>query len=365
MRKIITLGIMLLFLGMTISSTTGIYLEKQTIKPMSFSNILYVGGNGTGNYSKIQDAIGDASDGDTVYVYDDSSPYYEQIIVNKSITLEGEDKETTIIEGKGDGNVIDVSSDNVKINGFTIKHSIWYLPNNGIYGCSNNNQIFDNIFTQTQYSIFLENSSGNNISGNYFVGNSWSIIIKSSSKNTISQNYMERISQNIMEVNNGIAIYNASENIISGNSILNSNFGITVEKTCDTTITFNTITNIHWGLLIIASDNINISKNIIEECNGAGIQLISSINTKITCNNFIANDRHATFHESLLWKIREGLPLFGVNQWDRNYWNRPRFAPNPIWGGLGIIFGDFQFHIPLNWFVFDWHPASEPYDIEV
>jgi len=38
---------------------------------------LYVGGSGPNNYTSIQDAINDASDGDTIYVYDDSSPYHE------------------------------------------------------------------------------------------------------------------------------------------------------------------------------------------------------------------------------------------------------------------------------------------------
>jgi len=75
MRKIITLGIMLLFLGMTISSSTEIYLEKQSTIATLGGNTLYVGGSGPGNYTSIQDAIDDASDGDTVYVYDDSSPY--------------------------------------------------------------------------------------------------------------------------------------------------------------------------------------------------------------------------------------------------------------------------------------------------
>ena len=41
----------------------------------SFGNTLYVGGSGPKNYSTIQEAINDASDGDTVFVYDDSSPY--------------------------------------------------------------------------------------------------------------------------------------------------------------------------------------------------------------------------------------------------------------------------------------------------
>ncbi|EMR74892.1 parallel beta-helix repeat (two copies) [Thermoplasmatales archaeon SCGC AB-540-F20] len=65
---------------------------------------LYVGGTGPNNYTKIQDAINDASDGYTVFVYNDSSPYYESIIIDKSINLVGEDRDSTHIAGGG-GNV--------------------------------------------------------------------------------------------------------------------------------------------------------------------------------------------------------------------------------------------------------------------
>ena len=44
-----------------------------TIRPLSMPTFngktLYVGGSGEGNYTKIQDAINDSSDGDTVFVY--------------------------------------------------------------------------------------------------------------------------------------------------------------------------------------------------------------------------------------------------------------------------------------------------------
>ena len=125
MRKIITLGIMLLFLGMTISSSTGLYLEKQSIKPFSSGNILYVGGNGTGNYSKIQDAINAAWYGDTVFVYDDSSPYYENVVVNKTINLIGEDRDTTVIDGNDSKSdkVVFVDASDVAISNFTIQNS--------------------------------------------------------------------------------------------------------------------------------------------------------------------------------------------------------------------------------------------------
>lgn len=64
----------------------------------SNGNILYVGGSGANNYTSIQDAIDDAENGDIVFVYDDSSPYYECIIINKSIELKGENKYTTVIK---------------------------------------------------------------------------------------------------------------------------------------------------------------------------------------------------------------------------------------------------------------------------
>ena len=48
-----------------------LFKENSSIKKR---NISYVGGSGPGNYSKIQDAIENATKGDTVFVFDDSSP---------------------------------------------------------------------------------------------------------------------------------------------------------------------------------------------------------------------------------------------------------------------------------------------------
>ena len=60
-------------------------------------NTYFVGGHGQNNYSKIQDAIDNASDGDTIFVY--SGIYHENIVINKSITLLGSGQDSTIISG--------------------------------------------------------------------------------------------------------------------------------------------------------------------------------------------------------------------------------------------------------------------------
>jgi len=50
-------------------------------------NILYVGGSGPNNYTSIQSAINDASNGYTIYVYHGN--YNESVVINKSISLIG------------------------------------------------------------------------------------------------------------------------------------------------------------------------------------------------------------------------------------------------------------------------------------
>ena len=66
--------------------------------------ILYVGGSGLGNYSKIQDAINDANPGDTIRVY--AGTYIENVVLNKKISLIGNSSLNTTIDGSGTGDVV-------------------------------------------------------------------------------------------------------------------------------------------------------------------------------------------------------------------------------------------------------------------
>ena len=117
-KKGFIFSIFFLFVGIGIVLSTGMALKQdnETIGRDTY----YVGGSGPGNYSSIQDAIDDAFDGDTVFVYAYSSPYYENVVVDKSINIIGENNETTVIDGSGSGNTVSILSDNSVIKNFKI-----------------------------------------------------------------------------------------------------------------------------------------------------------------------------------------------------------------------------------------------------
>jgi parallel beta-helix repeat protein len=130
-QKILLVGVVLLLLLPGVVSSTG--PDRVGSRPLIVftGSVLYVGGGGEGNYSKIQDAITLAHPGDTVYVYDDSSPYYESIVIDKSITLLGENATSTEINGSlldSSLDTINVTADDVTIRGFHISdnHGYYY-----------------------------------------------------------------------------------------------------------------------------------------------------------------------------------------------------------------------------------------------
>ena len=113
-------------------------------------------------YQHIQDGIDNADTGDIVYVL--SGTYTKNIIVDKSITLKGEDKDTTIIDGNFVDNTIWVKASYVNIKRFTIINCSQDGFSEGIFVIekfwwSQNNPLL----TLTDISIsscIIENNSG-------------------------------------------------------------------------------------------------------------------------------------------------------------------------------------------------------------
>ena len=201
--KLIGIIVCMLLVGTVLPASGTLIIDTTTTCNVS-GNILYVGGSGEGNYTRIQEAIDDANIGDTIFVYDESSPYNENLVINKSISLIGENKETTVIDGGSSGDVIWINFhvDGVTISGFILKngkcgihfiesshHTITdniflnnYFPSVDSL-VSENNTIKNNEFNSNFYGVYFFRTTDSIISKNTFASNNLSIYLKSSSNN--------------------------------------------------------------------------------------------------------------------------------------------------------------------------------------
>lgn len=208
-------------------------------------SIIYVSKTGSGNFTSIQEGIDAADSGDTVYVY--NGTYNENIVIDKSLVLVGEDKNITIIDGRSAGNTIKVNANFVTIRGLTIQKSGLIYPNSGINLSSNNNIIEGNLITDNFYGITLYFSSGNIIKNNTIQDDDHcGIYLSSSSNNSIINNTIRN------NVYNGIGgYYSSDKNLISGNNFINNRYcGVNIRVSKENNIIGNDFSNNNIGIHI-------------------------------------------------------------------------------------------------------------------
>jgi parallel beta-helix repeat protein len=313
LNKTLVIGIFVLFAGTSIIPSSATNIEENILSSLSLGcNTLYVGGTGEGNYTKIQDAIDNASYCDTIFVYDDSSPYYENVVIYKEIKLYGENKDTTIIDGMKKSCVIDIQANDVHIKGFTIKNGHGDPSPSGIYSYGhgagyNNIHIEHNIITENFHGIYL------------------------------LRNHNSEISNNIIKSNTayGITVYVSNNFVCKRNEIIsggNEAVRFLASPSCE--LSYNNITG-NDGLaihIVSESDNFLISNNIVKDNDHicCGLELLMTSNCIIR-NNYFKNyvnmweiDIDQESYNNLIYHndvhgTASAIDIEGTSTWDDDY----------------------------------------------
>lgn len=240
-------------------SFSGCTEEKKETKPVEpKTNLVII--EGKGEYITIQEAIENASDGDTVFVY--NGIYYENLAIAKSINLKGENKDTTIIIAKDNNlDIISITLTTIVLSGFTLMNA---SKGDGI-----------DVRSSSQNSNIT-------ISNCKIINNSNGISITSSSNNVILNCTMSGNKQ-------GIVFTSSNYNTITGCIISNNTGkGIDIWGSSNNTVNFCGISNNDYGMYIW-----NMSYVIHGETGTSPVYYTNSTNNTIYANNFIYNTKQA------------------------------------------------------------------------
>ncbi len=331
---------------------TGSYLYGPEGTQLFYDYVLpAVGPTVPDDHATIQEAINAASDGDAIFVR--SGKYYENLVVNRTVSLVGEDSSTTIVDGGGAGHVILVTSDSVNITGFTVQNSgaayhITGINLNNVSHCG----ISGNILINNEHGLEIHNFSYcNTVSGNNITeNNKWGMHIIDSHNNSVSGNTIGGSIWGSIAIH-GVSTYNR---IFENNIQNNDNVGLSIDNSDYNSIYENNITNNKWGISVQYDSKHNaMSFNNIEN-NEYGIKLESNTYANVFYHNNLVNN---TFRSSLIG--------YNVNFWDDgypfggNYWSdydgvdlRRGFYQNETGSdGIGdssvILDGNNMDHYPL------------------
>ena len=321
-------------------------------------------------WDTIQEGINDASDGDTIFVY--NGTYYENLTVNKSIIIQGESKEFTIIRVR---NKILIYGNNIKISNCKIKYgtielhessnneftncNFWYGIGIDLYESSNNkftkNSQFGDVF------ISLSRGSDNNIFSDYCM--TCDLWLDHSSNNQFS-NFARVRSSAIWETSCNNSFSNLTldtnyhyvrgdNNHFSNCTITDAGFGLCSNNN---TIVNCTFINNNYGLYLDWTYNNTIKNNIFLN-NKKGVYSRGSSNNLIYHNDFINN----TFQSEdegydNLW---DNGYLSGGNYWSdykEKYPDAKEIDESGIW--------DTPYEIPGGAGAKDNYPLMNPWEEE-
>jgi parallel beta-helix repeat protein len=317
------------------------------------------------DYPSIGAAVNQAAPGDVLLVK--SGVYYENVQINKPLTLEGQDAITTIIVGNGGFQgaehmaTVALKANDVRLTGLTITSQNYSSTSDYAYGINiqgDNCTIENNIITNNYIGIFCSIQSSTIINNNTIASNiKDGIRFFGGSLNTVSNNKIFSNGQS------GIAMQGYS-NIISKNTIQNNYRGIGVGSSFS--VVFNNFIawNSESGIFLAGSNNTIFANDFYKNKWGLYVtpQLAAPRENTIYNNNFINNTNKAYDNSSYLIQNWDKGSQMGGNFWSDYSARYPNATQIEIPNAVFVVSpqGNTPYLINVN--NTDNYPLMHPFD---
>ena len=276
---------------------TSVFSSAQTEQVKPVRNI------DTGKYyDTIGEAVGDAETQDNHTIRATAGVYFEHVVINKSISLVGEDPETTVLDGNYTGTVVEITAVNVTLANFTVR-------NTGSSG----------------YGIRMFGSNSSTLSNNIVISCRMGIVLFQTHGTMISSN-------NVTESNTGILLDYSPNNSLVLNNISKSSDGLRIEAmSVNNTVEKNRVENCSYGIgLSVFSNGNALTENVVSYSSFSALRFDRSTNCLFVDNIFAQNnhvievassfsDNNAFLHNDFLFNTAVMSFIEPHDVWDGGY----------------------------------------------
>ncbi|RXT03838.1 nitrous oxide reductase family maturation protein NosD [Ammoniphilus sp. CFH 90114] len=204
-----------------------------------------------------------------------AAPYEGNVIIDKPMTLRGE--EGTVIRGDGTGNVITITAPGVRLEGLHITHSSFSRNSEEEYAAvkvmSDGNLLENLTITDSYHGIYLSGAHHNQISQTTIKGKG---------------------DQEIAGQGNGIHVYYSNHNVFQGNTISHMRDGMFFDYSNDSQVEDNRVSHNRYGLHYMYSDR-NVLVGNEFSFNVGGATLMHSKSIRLENNRFTLHQGTRSF----------------------------------------------------------------------
>lgn len=274
MKRLVFLTAVLLFLGGMLSATAGV-----TAAP----------GEKVTTAEQLATAVANASPGDTIVVQ--GGTFRGALTVDKPLTLIGHD--WPVIDGGGQGTVVNIIAPDTTLQGFVIRNSGSSLDaeNSGVAGQASRLTIAGNRFEDTLFGIYLQKAPRSIIRDNFIASKVLDVPRRGDGIRVWSSNDV-LVENNIVHDGRDVVLWYSERLTLRGNVVRNGRYGLHFMYCDDALIEHNQLLNNSVGAFLMYSRRLHMRQNTVafnRGPSGYGIGLKDVDDAVISENKFLDN----------------------------------------------------------------------------